>query len=176
MNLPEQTKRVQRIFGVEDLSHVEDFVALLTYPLGAWQAQNWDPKVSSTGFTDFCDDLLGRASSSRAMQANQDSSQHPLIISSTTATSHLQNYASYIRENVIPFCRTDKGQTIEQCFGTYNASDYQQIGLEQTWRCWTWQYCTGAFHPFTFCVEAELTLVILCRMGLFTECRTSGSS
>lgn len=138
-----ETKRIQALFGVENLTHVQDFVALLTYPLGAWQAQNWDPKVSSTGFTDFCDNLLGGNTASGSNQKDHHSAQHPLFASTHGTPHYTANYASYIRENVLPFCRIDRGQTLDECFGTFNDSDYQQIGLEQTWRSWTWQYCTG---------------------------------
>lgn len=141
MNNHNETKKVQALFGVEDLTHVQDFVALLTYPLGAWQAQNWDPKVSSTGFTDFCDDLLDRRESSK--QDNGYAAQHPIIASTRNTAPYISNYASYIRQNVLPFCKTDKGQTLDECFGTFNDADYQQTGLDQTWRSWTWQYCTG---------------------------------
>ena len=32
--------------------------------------------------------------------------------------------------------------THEQCFGTNNDSLYQETGLDQDWRLWTYQYCT----------------------------------
>lgn len=143
MNNVNETKKVQALFGVEDLTHVQDFVALLTYPLGAWQAQNWDPNVSSTGFTDFCDDLLGRSTAWARDQEDYHSAQHPLFASTQETAPYISKYASYIRGNVLPFCRTERGQTLDECFGTFNDSDYQQIGLDQTWRSWTWQYCTG---------------------------------
>ncbi|KAK9900803.1 peptidase S28, partial [Cystobasidium minutum MCA 4210] len=143
MNSANETAKVQRLFGVENLTHVQDFVALLTYPLGAWQAQNWDATVSSTGFTDFCDDLLARQQPEQNAYGHQQNGvQHPLISSTKTTASYIANYATYIRENVLPLCRTDRGAKLDECFGTFNDSDYQQTELEQTWRSWTWQYCT----------------------------------
>ena len=168
MNSVNETKKVQRLFGVENLTHVQDFVALLTYPLGAWQAQNWDPNVSSTGFTDFCNDLLDRN------PETEHASQRPLMASTKSTASYISNYASYIRQNVLPFCRTERGQTLNECFGTFNDSDYQQTGLNQTWRSWTWQYCTGK-HVCILLLMNELNIyyVMSVRMGLPTTCCTS---
>lgn len=179
MNSANETAKVQRLFGVEELSHVQDFVALLTYPLGAWQAQNWDPKVSSTGFTDFCDDLLGRNQPNSVPEGSQgQGAQHPLITSTRTTASYISNYASYIRENVLRFCRTDKGQTLDECFGTFNDTDYQQTDLGQTWRSWTWQYCTGESSALLAHMEKPQDLIVTMlplpasRMGLSTKCGT----
>lgn len=134
-------RKLKRLFGVEELSHDEDFASLLTYPLGAWQATNWDPAVSSTGFDDFCQDLLGGIDS----LAEREVFQHTLASDRghlASAISYLSNYASYIRDNVVSFCKAP--QTLEECFSTFDAAAYQKHSLNETWRSWTWQYCSGA--------------------------------
>jgi hypothetical protein len=143
LDLPEETIKLKRMFGVEKLTHIEDFVALLTYPLGAWQAQNWDASVSSTGFSDFCDAMAGKRGDPSPSQ--RSNAQIPLIQQPTqnSATTFLERYAYYIKWNVVPYCRPGQGQTLDDCFGTFNDEEYQQTGLDQTWRSWTWQYCTG---------------------------------
>lgn len=40
----ELRRRVQELFGLEDLAHVEDFGETIASVLGGWQARNWDPK------------------------------------------------------------------------------------------------------------------------------------
>jgi len=59
----------------------------------------------------------------------------------------LLNYAAYVRKNVITKC--PKGQTIEQCFGTFDDAQYQVTTLDQTWRPWTFQVCTQWGYFFT---------------------------
>lgn len=40
----ELRRRVQQLFGLEDLNHVEDFAETIASVLGGWQARNWDPE------------------------------------------------------------------------------------------------------------------------------------
>lgn len=133
-------QRVKDLLGLSNITHIKDAVSLMTFPLGAWQARNWDPEVSSTGFEDFCDDLLGRTNPDIA----QGRAQRPFVQlpPPSTPSAYLNRYARYLREGVVkPFCKPP--QTHDDCFGTFDAPAYQKDDLEQTWRAWTWQYCTG---------------------------------
>jgi len=69
------------------------------------------------------------------------------LISSPGFDFSLLNYAAYVRKNVLPECPT--GQTVEQCFGTFNDTQYQVTTLDQTWRPWTFQVCTQWGYFFT---------------------------
>lgn len=140
----EAKQQIKDLLGLSNITHIEDAVSLMTFPLGAWQARNWDAEVSSTGFDDFCDDLLGRTN---PKLTDSHRAQRPLIqlaqsqSPTGTPSDHLRRYARYIRESVVkPFCKPP--QTHDDCFGTFDAAAYQKTDLEQTWRAWTWQYCT----------------------------------
>ncbi|KAH9057717.1 peptidase S28 [Lactarius vividus] len=127
---------LKKLFGLGGLASDQDFVSVLTYPLGLWQDRNWDPAVGSTGFDQFCAVL------------NSDTP----TVKDTTRTVHLPgglnvnigllNYAKWIRENVVSLCPQEAGFTTEDCFGTNDASRYQVTGLLEGWRLWTFQYCT----------------------------------
>lgn len=44
------------------------------------------------------------------------------------------------QQNLVAGCTGNN--TIEQCFGTQDESQYNGTDLYQTWRLWTFQYCT----------------------------------
>lgn len=151
LNSTEQTHKLKALLGVANLTHVQDVVSLLTYPLGAWQAKNWDPEVGSTGFDEFCADLLETGPTSAAQWDEPvalHTAQHHLSMADRLPSSpsrYLSNYARYIRESVVPFC--SGGQSQDECFGTFGAEAYQRDSLDETWRSWTYQYCTGECRP-----------------------------
>jgi hypothetical protein len=168
LNSTAETKALKNLLGVPNVTHIQDVVSLLTYPLGAWQAKNWDPAVSSTGFDDFCHDLLGKSAKAEYAPMSSES-QHPLFQAQESQeegspTFYLSNYARYIREGVTPFC---KEHDQDACFGTFDAKGYQKHSLKETWRSWTWQYCTGASSSSAFevCLLLADTLCTI-RMGL----------
>ena len=111
---------------------------MLSLPLGAWQAKNWDPKVGSSAFDAFCHALLKPAD-----RASVRGKQIAFVAQDGTnsVSQHLLNYASIFRDKIVPLCRSG---SIDDCFGTYDAKQYERTSLNETWRSWTWQYCTGA--------------------------------
>lgn len=125
-------KFLKRMFGLEELED-DDFADVLQSPLGAWQAQNWNPKVGSHAFQGFCDALLdGHAGSS---------------IGLIKVPAAVVNYAKYIKENIVSQCPEEAG--IEACFGSHNDEVYLADDLDQVWRLWMFQVCTqwGYFMP-----------------------------
>jgi len=127
---------LKRLFDLGDLESDQDFVSVLTYPLGSWQARNWDPAVGSTTFDHFCATLNGDTPS------EEDAAHAARLPWSLRANVALLNYAKWIRENVVNLCSRDAGLTVEDCFGTNNASKYQASDLSQDWRLWIFQSCS----------------------------------
>ncbi|KAI0062858.1 peptidase S28 [Artomyces pyxidatus] len=136
LKVPYLRNTVKGLFNLTDLESDQDFVSLLTYPLGSWQGKNWDPAVGDTSFDDFCDALNGNTSTVAESHKEVELPGGPRV------NIALLNYAKYIRENIVASCPTDAGFTIEECFGTNDASLYQATDLSQTWRLWAFQYCT----------------------------------
>ncbi|BEJ15770.1 hypothetical protein CspHIS471_0503750 [Cutaneotrichosporon sp. HIS471] len=118
------------LFGVAGLEN-DDFGGVLQYPLGYWQARNWDPAVSSNGWEEFCDALTKGGKGGR--------------IGLLKIAPAIMNYAKYIREHVVAQCPTDA----VDCFGNHNDPKFLVDDLDQTWRLWLFQVCTqwGYFMP-----------------------------
>ena len=48
---------------------------------------------------------------------------------------------------------------LQQCFGTYNDTQYQDTGLDQDWRLWQFQVCTQ-WGYFTVCISSSLLTIL----------------
>ncbi|KAH8835052.1 peptidase S28 [Flagelloscypha sp. PMI_526] len=138
---------IKSLFGLEKLSHNDDFASILETPLGAWQAKVWDPAVGSKVFDEFCAELRGPymlasypyGHSSREVELEESGS-----VKLDLAVFH---YAKWIRKHIVSLCPKELG--IEKCFGTYDDEQYTGTNLDQDWRLWQFQVCTewGYFIP-----------------------------
>jgi hypothetical protein len=75
-------------------------------PLGSWQEKNWDPKVGSTTFDQFCESLAKPPYASVDDSAFLDDAHHDenrLLEAFIDFT--VLNYAEYIREVILPLSR-----------------------------------------------------------------------
>ncbi|KAG8776778.1 hypothetical protein FRC20_004585 [Serendipita sp. 405] len=132
---------LKALFGLRGLQHDDDFVSVLSWPLGSFQGKNWDPKVGSTGFEEFCAKLVDEDDID-AMESEREATRLGLPVDLV-----IFRYAKYIRALVDQLCPNTEEQ--EDCFGTHNASKFQGTSLQETWRLWIFQVCTewGYFIP-----------------------------
>ncbi|EJD45939.1 peptidase S28 [Auricularia subglabra TFB-10046 SS5] len=128
LQVPVLRRPFKRLFGLEDLEHDDDFASVLLDPLRGWQARNWDPATSSTQFDEFCAAIEG------------DNKNAPIRLGPFELDVGVLNYAEYIKTLVAALC--PEGKTVEECFGTYDDSQYQNVSLEEYWRAWIFQVCT----------------------------------
>ncbi|KAI8983248.1 peptidase S28 [Trametes punicea] len=132
---PETRQAIKAVFGLWNLTYDPDFASLLSYPLGAWQDNNWDPAVGSTAFADFCD-ALGPPDNAEVN-----------TIQGITVSNATFNYAKYINRvmlvTALQLTSCQPPETQDECFGTITAKDvYLKTDLTQTWRLWNFQVCT----------------------------------
>ncbi|KAG6818369.1 hypothetical protein H0H93_005520 [Arthromyces matolae] len=119
---------LKALFGLQDLQHDDDFVSLLSSPLGNWQSKVWGP-FGSPAFDDFCTALnkpIGQLAAAATNLPYGDPSRMISVADGLSLDLSIFNYASYIKT----------------CFGTYNDTQYQVTTLDQDWRLWQFQVCT----------------------------------
>ncbi|KAF7768313.1 hypothetical protein Agabi119p4_7556 [Agaricus bisporus var. burnettii] len=131
------------LFGLANLTHDDDFASTISSPLGSWQSKNWDPEESSERFDQFCEALNapvhGHGISAKATDLPfGDPARMVEVADGLTLDLSILNYGAYIKNNTASRCRT----TLDDCFGTYDDSKYQQTGLDEDWRLWMFQVCT----------------------------------
>ncbi|KAG6371555.1 hypothetical protein JVT61DRAFT_9261 [Boletus reticuloceps] len=133
---------VKALFGLHELKHDDDFVSVLEGPLGAWQSKNWDPAVGSTSFDEFCESLSKPVGAPHigALPIGHEDRLVTLLDDQKIDFSVL-NFAQWVRENAVKPCLA-LNMTVEECFGTYNDTQYTNTSLTQEWRLWQFQVCT----------------------------------
>ncbi|KAI0059615.1 peptidase S28 [Artomyces pyxidatus] len=155
---PQTHNLVKGLFNLTGLESDQDFVSeILQDPLGSWQNKNWDPAVNDPSFDEFCNALNGNTSTVADTNKTVD------LPGDVKVNIALLNYAKYVRDNIVSSCPTDSGATVEECFGTNDASRYQATDLSQEWRLWTFQVCTQ-WGYFTTAPPSEDTPAIISRL------------
>lgn len=140
------TRKLKGLFGVAELSHDSDFAWLIANGIAAWESLFWDPRVNDPAFFEFC----GNITAGRLLYpetAKMKNTAAELIELGgwgkelPTLTTSLLNLVGWVNHTEVSPC-TQSGQTIEQCFGQFNVTFYEQDDISQTWRAWPYQTCT----------------------------------
>ncbi|KAG6898404.1 hypothetical protein C0992_004115 [Termitomyces sp. T32_za158] len=103
LDTPQSRGPLKELFGLKDLQHDDDFVSLLSSPLGSWQSRVWGP-FNSTAFDDFCSALTKPSAnfSSAAALPFGSPSRMISITDDLKLDFVIDNYATYIKD-VCPF-------------------------------------------------------------------------
>lgn len=160
--MPRLREAVKELFGLGGLEHDDDFAAMLESPLGSWQSKNWDPKLGSTKFDQFCDALakpLGKLTAKQSLS----------LSSGINVPVTVWNYANYIKENYVSKCPEEA--TVEDCFGSYDDTKFQNTDLSQRWRAWVFQVCTEWGYFTTAPPDPEFPRIISRHLTLETQSR-----
>ncbi len=141
------TQALKNYFGLGGISRDEDFVNALTLPLGAWQARNWDPQVSTDAFFDFCDRLVGDEDdgepgvAERVWAGMEEALREYVRLPSWPGRSFASfaNYAAFVKDEIAAACPDEADQ--DGCFGNgeYASEDVSIRGAE--WKAWPAQFC-----------------------------------
>ena len=146
-NNTQYTSRLQTLFGLEDIKHIQDFANVLSGGVGGWQTRNWDPAVNDDTFTNYCGNLT--ANSTLYPTTKNLTSEVTFLMQkagygkevSALMTPFL-NYVGYINKTIIT-PNQGSGQTLDQAYSSYNSTFYAIDDLVYgSWRSWPYQYCT----------------------------------
>lgn len=144
-NQTDLTLQLKTAFGLENVTYDNDFASTVSRGIETWQNRNWDPKVGDPAFDRYCSQI-----SSDLALYRSTSSLRPVVESLINATNYkaeetlvnrMLNFIGYVNITYVAKC-VGGGSTQDQCFGTHNATYYQQDDLSNTWRSWPYQYCT----------------------------------
>jgi len=160
---------LKALFGLAGLEHDVDFVSLLESPLDSWQSKVWDPEVGSTTFDDFCDALskpFGKFQETAELPFN-DPQRMVNVSDGFSVDFSIFNYATWIKSHVVTRCSSNR--TVEECFGTFNDTQYQETTLDQDWRLWQFQVCTQWGYFTTAPPDQKQPRIISRRLDLAYE-------
>jgi hypothetical protein len=140
------TKELKATFGLPNVTYDDDFAGVLIDGISGWQTRNWDPAVNDPTFFDYCDnitalDVLYPATEPLTSTAQSLISTGGWANESAKLTTAMLNFIGWLNNSIIAPC-AEGGSTQDECFGTHNATYYEQDDITQTWRSWPYQYCT----------------------------------
>ncbi|KAG9017151.1 hypothetical protein FRB90_001575 [Tulasnella sp. 427] len=166
LDIPLMSNPLKALFGLQGLKHDDDFGSVLVEPLGAVQAQNWDPSQSTDSWARFCETVSSGGAGTQ--------------IGLVKIPAEVVNYANWIRKEVVSLCPDD--MTVEDCFGTYDDSKFRDDTTPSSWKAWTFQVCNtwGYFMPAPADPERpsllsrRITLEEGCTIGTKTDLKKGG--
>ncbi|TRM64169.1 serine carboxypeptidase S28-domain-containing protein [Schizophyllum amplum] len=132
---------LKALFGLQGLQHNDDFGSIIRNPIFEWQSKCWNSDCGSDAFNNFCEALVEAPLDGFGDAAYGDPRRSVNVTDSLKVDYVLQNYASYVNESYVAG-RCPGNYTIEDCFGSYDASAYTATSLDQDWRLWQFQVCT----------------------------------
>ncbi|KAL8993435.1 MAG: hypothetical protein Q9169_006352 [Polycauliona sp. 2 TL-2023] len=148
LNNTKYTSQLKTAFGLQGITHDDDFAQVLSYPIGGWQGRNWDPEINDPSFDEYCGNitspsLINNASTNATANIRELLNAGGYSIYSSPLIVPMLNFINYIKKNYVsPVLDSDEDQTLDQAYSTHNVTFYSQDDLSQDWRSWPYQYCT----------------------------------
>lgn len=140
----ELVQSLKTTWQLPNLTHIEDFLNLVSSPPAYWQGRNWDPEVSSPGWDNYCNALNNETLQYAETKTLFDNARH-LIAEGGHAKdldsliTPMLNHIGYLNASFVSRCRA---YNQDECFSSFNHTFYQLDDLNQQWRLWPYQYCT----------------------------------
>jgi Serine carboxypeptidase S28 len=137
---------LKNAFGLGNITYNNDFAyTLAENGIGTWQGRNWDPAVNDPSFSYYCGNISSTSLLYPGTESLRSSAETLIKASgrisspSATFTTQLLNFIGWANTTLVASCT----QTQDQCYSTHNSTYYAQIEYStQTWRSWSYQFCT----------------------------------
>ncbi|RDI83406.1 hypothetical protein Vi05172_g6642 [Venturia inaequalis] len=145
----EEQKALQKMFGLEEIVHYDDFAATFLLGPWSWQGNQFD---SNSGFYTFCDTIEGIPQNQTQNQTSQNITLPPET--GIGLALALPNYAKWMSHSFLPgFCESFHypewtGRNNVACLETYDTKSpyYTDWSLSNKFsRQWTWLTCNEPF-------------------------------
>ncbi|MDI1487722.1 MAG: hypothetical protein OHK93_006994 [Ramalina farinacea] len=141
------TSTLKTAFGLQSLTHDDDFANALSLGVGGWQGRNWDPAVNDPSFSQYCGNMSANSTLYPSTTPLTPTVQKLLTAAGyssqlTALTIPMLNYIGYINATAIPAAAA-AGQSLEQYYTNHNSTFYALDSIaEGSWRSWPYQYCS----------------------------------
>lgn len=138
--------KLKTAFGLQNVTHNDDFAQILVNGIYAWQSLNWDPAVGDNEFYRYCDNITstellypGEGNASAVHELVQESG----YASNATLVNSLLNMIGYYNLTEVQDCASSN-RTQDECFGSSHNVTYNGLTSieDASWKAWPYQYCT----------------------------------
>lgn len=128
---------LMKLFGLEELENVQDWMTTIAYMHGAWQSRNWDMSLEGTSDWDwFCSNLTAGITGEGSYQISTAEAQEVLAPPERAKgdrekiNQQVVNFGAYIKREFVDPC-TSYGLDVQTCFGSENLKWYNDTSLNQ---------------------------------------------
>jgi len=83
LNESDTTTELKALWGLPNVTYLDDFVSVVAYGIEGWQGRNWDPKVNDPSFDQYCGNITS------------DSLLYPELENSTSTVKDLLTKGGY---------------------------------------------------------------------------------
>ncbi|KAK2732658.1 low-affinity phosphate transporter [Myotisia sp. PD_48] len=141
-----KTREVKALFGLQDLTHNDDFGNALAIGVYGWQTTNWDPAINDPGFFDYCSNVTSRRIIHPSPPGHVEAAKAVIKAGGyrhkeRAVLPSLLNFAGWVNSTFVVPCLA-RGRTVDQCFTSHDSEFYKRDDIRQTWRGWAYQFCT----------------------------------
>ncbi|KAL3293618.1 serine carboxypeptidase s28 [Colletotrichum asianum] len=150
-------------FGLENVTSSADFASTINGGISGLQGRNWDPAIDSRAFLRYCANMTSDEVYWPGTESLDGAVRELLAIGGYESeveelATRFKNYIGYVNFTTVASCR---GQDQDDCFGSGDDDAYSADDLRQTWRLWSWQYCTqwGYLQTGSGVPETQLPLI-----------------
>lgn len=140
---PALTAELKRAWGLPNVTHDDDFAAVVAYGIQGWQGRNWDPATNDPTLDLYCGNITSKSVIYPKTNALKSTVQNLLIKGGyksevNSLTTPLLNWIGWLAQYAVDGCEGNQ----DSCFSTHNATYYAQDDISQTWRAWPYQVST----------------------------------
>ncbi|CAL3970769.1 unnamed protein product [Diplocarpon coronariae] len=140
---PATTAKLKRAFGLQGLTHDDDFAYIISVALLTWENQSWDEMESDPTFKQYCSHLTSPHVVYQETHALSNIVQDLIKVGGYEAevaslTTPWLNWTGYIAKYVLSRCTKSQ----DACFSLHERPFYKYDDIRQDWRTWPYQLCT----------------------------------
>jgi len=134
------TADLKGAFGLPNVTHIDDFMFVVSYGIHSWQGKNWDPASNDPSFDEFCGSITSKSLLYPDTKPITDLVKDLLVKGGyesevSTLTTPFLNWIGWLAEYTVNDCMINQ----DQCYGTHNSAFYKRDDISQTWRAWPYQ-------------------------------------
>ena len=139
-NDSETTAELKAAWGLPNVTHDNDFAAVIARGIQGWQGKNWDPEINDPSLDEYC----GNITSDLILYPETEQLKHTVETllkqggyesELDTLTIPALNWIGWLSNTTISSCQGSQ----DSCFSTHNATFYAQDDISQEWRAWPYQ-------------------------------------
>jgi hypothetical protein len=146
------TAELKGAWGLPNVTHDDDFAAVISRGIQGWQGKNWDPETNDPTLDEYCGNLTSGSIIYPDTEGLKSTVQDLLKKGGyesevDSLTTPMLNWIGWLAGAAVSTCEG----TQDSCFSTHNATFYAQDDITQDWRAWPYQVINSSPDENSLC-------------------------